>query len=104
MSKGDEFESSVTELLREDLHTRRGLTAEEYVETCQRAWDACAISPEFPDKVLIDPLRSPEAAIATSTQEYVHFRAAEAIRTVPHESTDVYCHAVGSRGLDLSMA
>ena len=104
MSQQDEFERAVAEFLQEGLHTRRGLSATDYTIVCQRAWDACATSEEFPDKVLIDPLRSPETAIATSTQEYVHWRAAEGIRTVPHESVDVYCHAIGTRGMDLATA
>ena len=104
MSKQDGFDSTVIEFLREGLHTRRGMTAEDYIASCQRAWDACVTSPEFPDKILVDPLRSPEDAIATSTQEYVHWRAAEAIRSVPHESTAIHCTAVGTRGLDLSAA
>jgi len=103
MSEEGSFDSSVIELLREGLHTRRGLTAEEYIAVCQRAWDTCTTSPEFPDKILIDPLRSPEAAIATSTQEYVHWRVAEALQSVPHQSTDVCCNAVGVRGVDLSI-
>jgi hypothetical protein len=95
MSDDGVFERSVLELLREGLHTRRGLTAEEYIALCQKAWDACETSPDFPRKVLLDPLRPAENYLLNSSQDYIHFRAIEALESQPRESTDIRCTAVG---------
>src|SRR5215213_140269 len=103
MSDDGVFERSVLELLREGLHIRRGLTAEEYIALCQKAWDACETSPDFPRKVLLDPLRPAENYLLNSSQDYIHFRAIEALESQPRESTDIRCTAVGLVKADFSM-
>jgi len=96
------FEKTVTEYLSEGLHTRRGLTAEEYTTLCRKAWDACHTSPAFPFKVLIDPLRPIDSMFANSTQEYVHWRAADELEAQRQPSVEIRCDAVGSVKPDLS--
>ena len=104
MSEGDEkqFEKTVAGLLAEGLHTRRGLTAEEYTAVCRKAWDECESSPDFPYKVLTDPLQSVEEMLARSTQEYVHWRVADELEVLREPSTDVTCVALGAVKPDLS--
>lgn len=104
MSEEDQkaFEKTVSDYLREGLHTRRGLTAEAYTALCRKAWDECQQpSPEFPFKLLIDPLRPVESMLANSSQEYVHWRAADAVEAT-RQTTDIYCNVLGPVKPDLS--
>jgi hypothetical protein len=103
MSEGqdDGFEGIVTKHLSEELHIRRGVTAEEYTALCRTAWDACHPSPGF-HKILIDPLRPIEAMLANSTQEYIHWRAADEIEAQKDPSTEIRCVSVGAVKPDFS--
>ena len=101
-SKDQDFERIVAEFLFEGLHTRRGLTAEEYTALCREAWDKCHPSPAFPFKVLMDPLRPIESMFAESVQEYVHWRAADELEAQREPSTEIRCVALGPVKPDLS--
>jgi hypothetical protein len=96
------FQRTVAEYIAEGLHTRRGLTAEEYTAVCRRAWEGCRSSPEFPFKVLRDPLASFERMLANSSQEYVHWRVADELDALRGPSTEIECHALGKVKPDLS--
>jgi hypothetical protein len=104
MSESEEkqFEKTVADLLAEGLHTRRGLSAEEYTAVCRKAWDDCESSPAFPYKVLIDPLHSIEEMLANLSQEYVHWRVADELEVQKEPSTDIRCVALGPVKPDLS--
>lgn len=96
------FESTVLELIQQGVHARRGLTAEEYISACKKAWDSCQASSNFPFKILIDPLQSVEDAIANSNQDYIHYNTAKALRSVRSDSTEIRCEAIGFVHPDLS--
>src|SRR5438270_6166049 len=49
-SEDSDFERVVAGFLAEGLHTRRGLTPEEYIALCRRAGDECHASPALPFK------------------------------------------------------
>jgi len=100
--RGKVFEKTVAEYLAEGLHTRRGLTIEDYIAVCRKAWDECQASPAFPFKILMDPLRPVESMLANSTQEYVHWRAADELEAQREPSTEIRCVAVGAVKPDLS--
>src|SRR5271157_268989 len=104
MSESEEqkFEETVAEFLAEGLHSRRGLTVEEYTAACRKAWDACHASPGFPFKVLIDPLHSIESMLANSTQEYIHYRVADELEAQKGPSVEIRCVALGAVKPDLS--
>ncbi len=92
----------MAEFLSEGLHTRRGLTAEEYTAVCRRAWDACQTSSGFPFKILIDPLHSIESMLANSSQEYIHYRVADELEAQKDPSMEIRCVALGAVKPDLS--
>lgn len=96
------FERAVVANLRAGLHTRRGVTEEQYRALCRMAWESCSTSPEFPVKILIDPLRPVESILQDSTNEYVHWRAAESLESTRKASTEIRCSAVGAVKPDLS--
>jgi hypothetical protein len=96
------FEKSVSGNLKDDLHHRRGLAADEYTALCRKAWDGCKSSPDFPFKVLIDPLRSMESVLADTPEEYIHWRVADAIEASREPSTEIRCLAVGPVRPDFS--
>lgn len=96
------FETTVAVHLSEGLHTRRGLTPEQYTALCRKVWDECRTSPGFPFKVLIDPLRPIESMLANSTQEYIHWRVADELAAQKEPSTEIRCSAVGAVKPDLS--
>ena len=97
-----DFEKTVAEFLSEGLHTRRGLTAEEYTAVCRKAWDECQASPAFPFKILMDPLHSIDKMLANSNQEYIHWRVADELEVLKEPSTDISCEALGLVKPDLS--
>lgn len=96
------FEKAIAKHLSEELHTRRGLTAEAYTALCRKAWYECHTSPAFPFEILIDPLRSIESMLVNSTQEYVHWRVADMLEALREPSMEIRCEAVGSVKPDLS--
>jgi hypothetical protein len=104
MSEKDDkqFEKTVSEFLAQGLHTRRGLTAEQYTAVCKKAWDECQSSPEFPFKVLTDPLQSTEKLFENFGREYIHWRAADELELQKDPSTDIRCVALGEVKPDLS--
>jgi hypothetical protein len=101
-SEDQQFEKTVAEFLSEGLHTRRGLTAEEYTAVCRKAWDECDSSSAFPSKVLIDPLQSIERLLGDSTQEYIHYRMADELEAQREPSMEIRCIALGMVKPDLS--
>ncbi len=104
MSQDDDkdFDKVVSSYLREGLHTRRGLTREEYIALCRKAWNTCHATTAFPFKVLIDPLRPTENMFANSAQEYVHWRAADSLEALREPGTAIRCTTVGAVNPDLS--
>ena len=104
MSKEDaeDFERIVARLLSEGLHIRRELTAEQYTALCRKAWDDCEASPAFPFKILTDPLEPVESILANSTQDYVHWRAADQLEADREPSTEITCVALGAVKPDFS--
>jgi hypothetical protein len=104
MSESEEqkFEKTVAEFLSEGLHTRRGLTVDEYTAVCRKAWDECHTSSAFPFKVLIDPLHSIESMLANSTQDSIHYRVADELKAQKDPSMEIRCEALGTVKPDLS--
>jgi hypothetical protein len=102
MSKDNVFESSVLEYLEAGLHTRRGLTAEDYIAHCRKAWDSCQATPECPFKLLIDPLHPASDLLKNSNQDYVHWGAEDLLESSRKERSDIYCIAVGGAKSDLT--
>src|SRR5437879_1100496 len=96
------FDRAIASNIKEGLHSRRGLTTDEYVALCRKVWDDCETSPKFPFKILLDPLRSVESMLPDITDEYVHWRAADAIDALREPLTEIRCEAVGSVRPDLS--
>src|ERR1700688_2687524 len=102
-SEDRQFETVVAGFLAEGLHTRRGLSTEEYTAVCRRAWDECQASPAFPFKVLVDPLSSIESMLAHRRDEYVHWRVSDALEVERDESkAEIRCTALGPVKPDLS--
>jgi hypothetical protein len=64
--------------------------------------DKCHCSPEFPFKILIDPLHPIEDMLANSTQEYIHCRVADELETLKEPSMEIRCEALGLRNPDLT--
>ena len=102
MSKGNVFESSVLEYLEAGLHTRRGITAEEYIARCRKAWDSCHPTSDCPFKLLIDPLRPVSDVLRSSKQDYIHWRAEDLLAADRDDQSDIHCVAVGEAKSDLS--
>lgn len=101
-SEDNNFEKTVAEFLSEGLHTRRGMTAEQYTAVCRKAWDECQASTAFPFKILMDPLHSIDKMLASSTQEYIHWRVADELEVLKEPSTEIRCEALGLVKPDLS--
>jgi len=104
MSRTDraKFREIVANHISEGLHTRRGLSVSQYTAICRKAWDACATSPGFERKILLDPLRSVEGMLPNSPEEYVHWRLGDEIELHRKPSTEITCVAVGSVKPDFS--
>src|SRR5438874_2272751 len=102
MSNDNVFQSSVLEYLEAGLHTRRVITAEEYIARCRKAWDSCHSTSDCPFKLLIAPLRPVSDVLRNSNQDYIHWRAEDVIAADRSEPSEIYCVAVGTAKSDLS--
>jgi hypothetical protein len=97
-----QFSEVVASLIEDGLHIRRGLTEEEYTSLCRKAWDTCQASPEFPFKLLKDPLQSIERLVRNKPEEYMHWRAADLLKRTRSEETQITCTVVGPIKPDFS--
>jgi len=98
-----QFRKAVTAFIEEGLHTRRGVTEEEYTAICRKAWDSCQASPEFPFKLLSDPLQPIERLVRNKPEEYTHWRAGDLLKRTRSESTrEITCTVVGPIKPDFS--
>jgi hypothetical protein len=96
------FERIIAKNIEAGLHSRRGLTADEYTAICRKAWDDCLTSPKFPFKILIDPLQSGQEMLIGRAEEYIHWRAADTVDALREPSTEIRCEAFGSVGADFA--
>src|SRR5947209_3936554 len=101
-SDESKFQESVARFLGKGLHVRRGLTEEEYTAVCRKAWESCQATPDFPFKVLIDPLLAGESLVSHNPEEYTHWHAADAVDMFRDESTEIRCALQGLINPDFS--
>ena len=97
-----QFRKAVDGFLKQNLHIQRGLTAEEYTALCRKAWATCRATPEFPFKLLFDPLQSVESLVPDRPEEYTHWRAGDLLKATRRDSTEITCSVVGPIKLDFS--
>jgi hypothetical protein len=97
-----DFRKAVAGLIEEGLPNQRGLTDEEYTAICRLAWDSCQASPEFPFKLLFDPLQSIERLVRNKPDEYTHWRAADFLKRAGGGSSEIRCTVSGPIKPDFS--
>lgn len=98
-----QFRKAVAAFIEEGLHTHRGLTKEEYTAICRKAWDSCRASPEFPFKLLSDPLQPIERIVRNKPEEYTHWRVGDLLKRTRSESTrEITCTVIGPIKPDFS--
>ena len=98
----EDFQRIVSQKLSAGLHLLRDLSPEAYTALCKKVWSECQASPAFPFKILVDPLEPIEGMLANSSQEYVHWRAADELEADKPRSTEIYCIALGAVKPDFS--
>ncbi len=95
MLKQNEFEIAIAHYLKAGMPEKHGLSENEYISRCKRAWDECQTDDRCPFKLLVDELWSETMLPNYSGQDYIDPRSKVAKDVVERPIDSIYCKAVG---------
>jgi tetratricopeptide (TPR) repeat protein len=88
----ESFQRAVQHYLAAGMHTKRGLTADEYTRQCREEWDRCILDDDAWLKVLVDRLMP--LSEYTSGYDYADPRTSDIELDREKDEPDLYCSAL----------